>query len=212
MMAAPRKSAPAKKDASGPAGKPCDYPGCAGDGAYRAPRARDRLNEYYWFCLDHVRDYNKAWNYYAGLSPDEIERMNRADDVGQRPTWPLGARTAGARAQARYRWRDPFGFARETDGRVGGDGTGPGGRRNGAAGGNGRGGARPPTPEQEAIRIFEIDYPLTPASLKTRYKELVKRYHPDANGGDKKAEDKLKEINRAYAVLRAAVGAQPSRM
>lgn len=68
----------------------CDQPGCAGEGTFRAPKARDRLNEYFWFCLEHVRVYNAAWDYYRGMSSHEIERQVRNDTVWQRPTWPLG--------------------------------------------------------------------------------------------------------------------------
>jgi hypothetical protein len=46
----------------------CDHPGCEAGGDYRAPRSRLELNHYYWFCLDHVRGYNAAWNYYAGMN------------------------------------------------------------------------------------------------------------------------------------------------
>ena len=73
-----------------PATRRCDHPGCADAGEYRAPKSPDRLREYFWFCIDHVREYNKAWNFYAGLSELEIERMVRFDTVWQRQTWPLG--------------------------------------------------------------------------------------------------------------------------
>src|SRR5215475_14943554 len=53
------------------------------------------LRQYYYFCLDHVREYNAAWDYFRGMSATEIERMRRADIVGDRPSWPLGARAAG---------------------------------------------------------------------------------------------------------------------
>src|SRR3546814_20080544 len=80
----------------------CDHPGCPGTGEFRAPKSRDRLTDYFWFCLDHVREYNKSWNYYSGLSDNEVERMIRYDTVWQRPTWPMGVnplRDAGLREQ-----------------------------------------------------------------------------------------------------------------
>ena len=70
----------------------CDCPGCPEAGRYRAPRARDRLDEYYWFCLDHVREYNSAWDYFEGMGEDEIEAIRRRDTVWQRPSWPLGTK------------------------------------------------------------------------------------------------------------------------
>ena len=71
-------------------GRRCDHPGCQESGEFRAPKSRAQLREYYWFCLDHVREYNKSWNYYAGLSDLEIERMVRFDTVWNRQTWPMG--------------------------------------------------------------------------------------------------------------------------
>ena len=157
----------------------CDHPGCDCEGEFRAPQARDRLNEYYWFCLPHVRSYNAAWNYYAGMTPEEIESDLRLDTTWQRPTWPLGAKTGGRRFS--YSIHDPFEiFEDENE-----DGS-PG---------------KPRTPEAEAMRVLELEGELTLVILKTRYKELVKRHHPDANGGDKDAEEKFKQINQAYTTL-----------
>ena len=71
-------------------GRPCDSPGCAAEGAYRAPKSRSTLNEYHWFCLEHVRAYNASWDFYKGMSAGQIEAQTRADTGWQRPTWPLG--------------------------------------------------------------------------------------------------------------------------
>src|SRR5260370_27862078 len=73
----------------------CEQPGCRLWGEYRAPRARDRLNEHRWFCLEHIREYNKKWDYFAGLDADEIEAHIRADTTWRRPVWPLGGRSSG---------------------------------------------------------------------------------------------------------------------
>jgi len=171
-------------------GRPCDHPGCAGHGDFRAPRSRADLDAFYWFCLDHVRAYNAAWNYYAGMSEAEIEAEIRHDTVWQRPSWPMGSRP-GARYQPR--WQD-FGLFDL-------DETQPGGRENERR--------RPRTPAEEALAVFELAPPLTVSSLKARYKELVKRHHPDAHGGDKVAEEKLKVINRAYTTLKESYFPSP---
>lgn len=164
----------------------CDHPGCSAGGEYRAPKARDRLNDYYWFCLDHVREYNAAWDFYRGMSPEQIEDEIRRSTTWQRQTWPLGAKTAHRRF--RFGVDDPFGAFEDE-----------------AAD------AHPAhtveTPEQAAMRVMELDAPLTLVMLKARYKELVKRHHPDANGGDKAAEEKFKEINQAYTTLLASITA-----
>ncbi|MBE9551827.1 MAG: DnaJ domain-containing protein [Proteobacteria bacterium] len=180
--------------------RPCDRPDCGEPAYYRAPKARDRLDEYHWFCLDHVREYNKAWNYYANMSQDEVEADTRRDTTWQRPTWPLGARAGGYRRHARgtTTFHDGFGY-------FNGDGDGDEAqRRNGHAR---AAGFRPSSPEAHAMDTMDLDAPLTLTGLKTRYKELVKLHHPDANGGDKLAEERLKEINEAYSTLKKALAA-----
>lgn len=159
----------------------CDHPGCPEEGEHRAPRARDKLNEYYWFCLAHVRAYNASWDYYKGMSPDQIEQEVRRSTTWERPTWPLGAKTSNRRFS--FAVDDPFGvFGDEAD-----EAAQPR--------------ARPLTPEEEAMRLMGLEGPLTIQALKARYKELVKLHHPDANGGDKGAEEKFKQINQAYTTL-----------
>jgi hypothetical protein len=167
--------------------RPCDHPGCAGSGDYRAPRSRDALNVFFWFCLHHVRAYNAAWNYYAGMSAREIEAEIRHDTVWQRPTWPLGARVGVH--YARFRDFGLFDLDEE-----------PTGQRQQS----GRQNKRPLSQQEQALLIFELEPPFTLGGLKTRYKQLVKLHHPDAHGGDKAAEERLKIINQAYSTLKAS--------
>ncbi|MEK7245540.1 MAG: hypothetical protein AAB223_05935, partial [Pseudomonadota bacterium] len=72
----------------------CSWPGCADEGKFRAPKSRQYLNSYHWFCLDHVKAYNTSWNYYAGMTEAEVEADLRHDTVWQRPSWRWG--TGGA--------------------------------------------------------------------------------------------------------------------
>jgi DnaJ-domain-containing protein 1 len=166
----------------------CDTPGCVGEGLFRAPKARDRLNDYYWFCLDHVRVYNASWDYYRGMSQAEIERHLRHDTVWQRPTWPLGR--GGKVKPEDIIFEDPFEIF----------GEGPGPRPESRA-------RDVPPEEQEALAILDLPPDVTLDELKSRYKILVKRHHPDANGGDRQAEERLKAINRAYSTLRKRLAA-----
>ena len=172
----------------------CDHPGCEAGGEYRAPRSRIELNHYYWFCLDHVRAYNSAWNYYAGMSESEIEAEIRHDTTWQRPTWKLGQRH-GPAYEARI--RDPFHLYNGKDHKPGA------GQQNGRASG-GDASARVASAREQALAVFDLEPPFTQSSLKARYKVLVKLHHPDAHGGDKEAEEKLKIINQAYTTLKAS--------
>jgi hypothetical protein len=174
--------------------RPCDHPGCVAGGDFRAPKSRLQLRDYYWFCLEHVRSYNSAWNYYAGMNDTEIEAEIRHDTVWQRPSWRLGDRHGPSYAN---RIRDYFGVF------SGGAENGQDhGRRQGSR--SGEAVRRALSAREQALAVFEIEPPFTPVRLKARYKALVKLHHPDAHGGDKAAEEKLKIINQAYATLKAS--------
>jgi curved DNA-binding protein CbpA len=180
--------------------RPCDHPDCSEPGEFRAPKSRDQLNDYHWFCLDHVREYNKAWNYYAGMSEDQVEAETRRDMYWQRPTWPLGQRAGGYRRYARSTTsiHDGFGFFTEEDEA----------RERHRRDGHARAaGFHPSSAEARAMDVMDLEGPLTLTGLKARYKELAKLHHPDANGGDKLAEERLKEINEAYSTLKKALAA-----
>ena len=168
----------------------CDWPGCRETGEYKEPKSRQALNQYHWFCLMHIRAYNKSWNYYAGMTDAEVEADRRRDTVWNRPTWRLGGDGEGefGFGPDGPLFDDPFGLFE--------DGGGP------APGGNGgHDPANPQASHRAALAVFGLRHPATADDVKQRYKELVKRHHPDANGGAKAAEEKLKEINEAYHTL-----------
>ncbi len=180
-MTAPRKPKAYAPDPNAPGG-PCAVPGCPLAGDYRAPKSRSNLREFDWYCLEHVRAHNAAWDYYKGMSPGEIEAQLRADTAWQRPSWPLGSLGHSASEAAVEAELRAFHF---------------GGKA-----------APPPAPGappevREALVVLGLSWPIAMPAVKTRYKQLAKRHHPDANGGDKASEEMLKTINLAYAVLRA---------
>jgi DnaJ domain len=173
-------------------GRTCDFPDCEATGDYRAPKSRRNLKDYWWFCLEHVRAYNAAWDYYKGMSTDEIEAQLRADTAWQRPSWPLGR--LGKMAWDEEPLRDPLHLL--ASGRV----------KRGSA----RLARETPPELREALATLGLSWPTTLDAVKTRYKELAKRHHPDANGGDRAAEERLKTINLAYAALRSRLLPAPS--
>ena len=175
----PRAYAP---DPAATPGRPCDHPGCPLGGEYRAPKSRSSLNEYHWFCLEHVRAYNLSWDYYRGMTPGQIEAETRSDTAWGRPTWPLGS--LGGKTFDETQLRDPLQML--------------------ATGRMKRAETRSHVPVEmrEPIQTLGLEWPVSMDVLKTRYKELAKRHHPDANGGDRAAEERLKSINLAYAAVR----------
>lgn len=186
--ARPRAYAP---DPAAPPGRACDMPDCAAAGEFRAPKSRKTLNEYWWFCLEHVRAYNSSWDFYKGMSPAEVEAEMRADASWQRPSWPLGR--LGSAAWEDEVLRDPLRIlaaAKVTKGRT-------------------RSAYETPAELREPLATMGLTWPTTLDEVKTRYKELAKRHHPDANGGSRDAEERLKIINLAYAALRSRLVPEP---
>jgi len=171
---------------NGETSRVCAHAECNRAAEYRAPVSRRDLTNYVWFCLEHIRKYNAAWNYYADMDDDSIEREIREDIVWRRPTWPLGSRPAAISDHI----RDPLNLldGAETDG--------PAAREAEVQM------RRFSATEREALSILGLVAPVTMVDVKLRYRTLVKQLHPDANGGDKRAEDRLKLVNHAYRMLR----------
>ncbi|MSO73443.1 MAG: J domain-containing protein [Rhodospirillaceae bacterium] len=187
----------------------CAWGGCAKNGGYRAPKDRT-LGDYQMFCLEHVRIYNARWNFHAGLSPEEMEQEIRRATTWDRPTWKLGelgANIGGGTSanihahirSGRVHVDDPFGFtegtafdpARKAENEERSRASNPK--------------APPANARNKTIQTLGLTAPITLDSLRRRYKALVKRHHPDANGGSAEAETRMKVINDAYHTLRAGL-------
>jgi hypothetical protein len=161
----------------------CDHEGCTEAGKFRAPKAPDVLDEYLWFCKDHVREYNLKWNFFDGTTEAEINAQLTKDKVWERTTKPLG--DPEARAWARLGIEDAHQV-------LGNNAT-----RN--PGKSITGGTRklPPT-ERRAIEILEAKDHWTKAEVRKSYKALIKVLHPDMNGGDRSQEDQLQLVVWAW--------------
>jgi DnaJ-domain-containing protein 1 len=170
----------------------CQHPGCREAGEFRAPMGRLREGQYFCFCLDHVREYNASYNYFNGMSVEAMALYQREAMVGHRPTWSMGVKRGSKKFREEgddpSRPGDTLGMFR-TENR----------------------GYSCETPQKpryglaalKALDQLGLDDSVDMAAIKARYKDLVKRLHPDANAGDRSNEDKLREIIRAYNVLRA---------
>lgn len=171
----------------------CTWKGCRNPGGYRAPKGRNREGEYHNFCLDHVRQYNKSYNYFAGMADEDVAAYQKSASTGHRPTWTINA-DGDVRQQAQFDWSaaftDPFGF-------FGGE---P------AAGKSAEAAPRRPLKnhERKSFAVLDLEGHEPAEEIRQRYKALVKRLHPDANGGDRSFEDRLREIIHAYHYLRSA--------
>lgn len=179
------------------AGQPCERPGCAEAGEFRAPGERspgfDGPGDWRWLCLDHVREFNSGYDWFEGMSADEIleaqspiagwrseTRAFRADGGTAVPRWAdfddpldaIGARASEIRQRAEARqatMREPVRFS---------------------------------TREREAMGVMGLGPQTNRNELRKRYSTLVRRYHPDRNGGDRSHEGKLQRVVEAYQLLR----------
>jgi len=177
----------------------CDWDSCEEPGLYPAPKGRSREGQYHRYCLDHVREYNKGYNYFSGMPDEDVVKQQKEDATGNRPTWFVGVnssarnrtrRSKPAGSGYRFKTDDPF--------RLFGEGA-PGGKRPGET---------PSRPlkrlERKAFRQLNLEDKASKADIKARFKELVMRLHPDHNDGDRSSEDKLREVIRAYNYLKQA--------
>jgi curved DNA-binding protein CbpA len=181
----------------------CEWAGCREPGLHRAPRANATAamdaggdTQYAWFCETHIREFNGSYDFFKGMSDAEIATFQRDALTGHRPTWNLGVNAAntafgprfGARRGRASPFRDAFGFFEDAAGSA--HPEEPQMRR------------KPRALEQQALDTLGLDGTASLNEIKARYKELVKRHHPDANGGDRSAEERLRKVIQAYDYLR----------
>jgi hypothetical protein len=162
----------------------CEHAGCTEAGQYRAPKSPDTLEDYYWFCKEHVREYNLKWNFFNGATEEEYMAQVDKDRVWERETKPFGKTTDEQRAWARLGVDDPH--------QVLGDNA----TRN--PGRSITGTRRLPPTERRAIEILEAKDHWTKAEVRKQYKSLIKVLHPDMNGGDRSDEERLQEVVWAW--------------
>ena len=162
----------------------CDKEECENKGNYKAPKSRSNLNNYYFFCLKHVTEYNKSWDFYKGLTVNQIEQAMRKDTIWDRPSWPLKGKPSKIMDQINELLNNDYNFF-EKDSHYGFyknkliDET--------------------LTKEQNnALKLLDLKLPVNLDQIKKKYKKLVKIFHPDVNDNNKEAEQKFKEINEAY--------------
>ena len=182
-----------KKDTPKPAAKPdaqpCAVKNCVQPGNCRVPKSRENLSDYLFLCTAHARAHNESWDFFKGMDDTDVEKFREEAMFGHRPTWPMGKRTARHRTgQGPLHIHDGHAVFEEDD-------------QNG----------QPRRPERQLTRLqvmamdtLQLAHNATLIEIKARYKELVKRFHPDANGGDRGAEERLKQVIKAYGVLRAS--------
>ena len=166
----------------------CDQINCSEQGKFKAPKSRLKLNEYYFFCLKHVKEYNKSWDFYKGMTVSQIELSMRKDTIWDRPSWPLKGNpdTIIEQLDDLLKNEDNF-FKKDRDfndfikNKLADESLS--------------------NIEFKSLKILGLSMPISVDEIKKKYKKLVKIFHPDVNDNNKDAEKKFKEINEAYKLL-----------
>jgi curved DNA-binding protein CbpA len=176
---------------SEPTGPKCQWDGCEKTGTHRAPVGRDAEGLYLLFCLEHVKDYNKGYNFATGLSDADIARYQREATTGARPTWgtivnqgseiPMpstvrsgSAKTLNARKTAAQRQAQRADLQKR----------------------------KLKVLEAKAFETLGLSPDAKPEDIKSRYKERLKMHHPDTNQGNRTAEDELRASIEAHKILK----------
>jgi hypothetical protein len=171
-------------------GPACEWVGCTAKATHRAPKGRGREKDYWRYCLDHVREYNQSYNFFAGMNDAAVMAYQKDAITGHRPTWKMGTGKGAPRSDFRAfgSGGDPFEL------------FGEGLRAEQRA----RAETRPVrNAERKALDTLGLEVGASAHQIKMRFKELVKRHHPDANGGDRSSEDRLVEIIQSYNYLKS---------
>lgn len=183
----------------------CDWEGCENPGIHKAPKGVRSDGQFHNFCLEHVRHYNKAYNYFDGMNDEEIaDHATQMNAPGSRETWAFGSNRLGksnpqpkqfkTRDYTGSQFRDVNGvFARLRS------------RARQDAGAKGESVERSITltgQDRAAFEVLGLEGRKASVEIKSSYKALVKLHHPDANGGDKGSEDRLRNIISAYNHLK----------
>ncbi|HEX4409531.1 MAG TPA: DnaJ domain-containing protein [Xanthobacteraceae bacterium] len=176
----------------------CEWPSCKASATHRAPKGRENATEYWRFCLNHVREYNSSYNYFAGMTDDAVAKYQKDSLTGHRPTWKMGSvgGKRGKRPEKGFRGADrpaddPFSLFEDSGGRTGHARRAPEERKILNA-------------QRRALEALGLEADAKRADIKAKFKILVKRHHPDANGGDRGSEAQLREIIVAYNYLKSA--------
>jgi len=179
----------------------CARAGCDKPGKYRAPKSPDQLDEFLWFCLDHVREYNNRWNFFESHSDADLERQFAADRVWERRTRPFRETVGqpGSQPHAEGRAWQRFGFDDPME-LLGDKGTlNPGAAQNRA-----RPQRRLPPSERRALEILDVQDDQSKSEIRRAYKALVKDLHPDMNGGRRDDEARLAEVVWAWEQIKTS--------
>ena len=162
----------------------CGWKNCNESGKFKAPQEKDNSKNYKWLCEEHIKLFNKNWNYFEGMRQSEIEAFLKSDLTWHRPTQKFGSSDNFFNILWNNALNGKFDFF----------------KREKVI--NGFNGSKLSEKDMDAFKIMELESNADWPIIQKKFKTLVKKFHPDRNAGNKKFDDKLKKITLAYSHLK----------
>lgn len=162
----------------------CEWDKCEKSGEFKAPLEKDNSKNFRWLCEDHIKLFNKKWDYFDGMCQNEIEVFLKSDITWHRPTQKFGSSDNFFNILWNNALKDNFNFFKQEKII------------------NSLGSKKLNEKDKDAFRIMELDINAGWPMIQKKFKTLVKKFHPDRNAGNKRFEDKLKKITLAYSHLK----------
>ena len=162
----------------------CEWNSCKEKGKFKAPIEKDNSKKFKWMCEEHIKLFNKSWNYFEGMNQNEIENFIKSDVTWHRPTQKFGSSDNFFNILWNNALNDKFNFFRQENNI------------------NNLNGTKLYEKDKDALRMMGLELNASWPIIQKRFKTLVKKFHPDKNAGNKQFEDKLKKITLAYSHLK----------
>ena len=162
----------------------CEWDSCENTGKFKAPVEKDNSKKFRWLCEEHIKLFNKNWNYFEGMGQNEIENFLKSDLTWHRPTQKFGSADNFFNILWNNALNDKFNFFQQN--------------KNNSSFNNRELSGK----DKDAFVIMGLEFNAEWLAIQKKFKTLVKKYHPDKNSGNKQFEDKLKKITLAYSHLK----------
>ena len=162
----------------------CEWHNCNESGEFKAPLERDNSKNFRWLCEEHIKLFNKNWDYFDGMCQDEIEDFLKSDLTWHRPTQQFGSSDNFFNILWTNALNDNFNFFRSKENV------------------NKLNSKKLSEKDKDAFKIMGLDLNTDWENIRKKFKILVKKFHPDKNSGNKEFEDKLKKITLAYSRIK----------
>ena len=162
----------------------CEWENCKESGKFKAPQERDNSKNHKWLCEEHIKLFNKNWNYFEGMAQHEIENFVKSDLTWHRPTQKFGSYDNFFNILWNNALSDKFNLFEEK--KIF----------------NNLKDRKLSEKDKDAFKIMELEFNADWSSIQKKFKILVKKFHPDRNSGNRQFEDKLKKVTMAYRHLK----------